>query len=64
MKVKDEDVNKFVELCKRPLGARKRDLPMATREHDAVRQLARRSGLVVFEDRGHGKRWFATEVAK
>lgn len=65
MGVKDVDLIKFVELCNRPMGARKKDLPPATREQDAVRQLARKSGLVVFEDRGHGKRWFATgEVVK
>lgn len=55
-----KDVIHFVYLCQKEGGARGRDLPLATREHDKVRQYARRAGYVVYEDRGQGKRWFAT----
>ena len=49
----------FVKLCQREGGARRSDLPWASRQEDKVRQAARKRGLVVFEDRGDGCKWFA-----
>lgn len=45
-------------------GARGVDLPLATREHDRIRQSCRRGGLVVHENRGSGKRWFITDSGR
>lgn len=45
-------------------GARGADLPLATREHDRIRQACRRAGLVVHENRGSGKLWFITDAGR
>ncbi|MEQ8182555.1 hypothetical protein [Marinobacter salarius] len=58
----EAEVQAFVLQCKAyPHGARRKDLPLATRYVDKIRQTARKLGLVVYEDRGKGKRWFATD---
>ena len=56
---KEAAILQFVKLCQREGGARRSDLPCASRQEDKVRQAARKRGLVVFEDRGDGCRWFA-----
>ena len=56
---KEAAILQFVKLCQREGGARRSDLPCASRKEDKIRQAARKRGLVVFEDRGDGCRWFA-----
>ena len=56
---KEAAILQFVKLCQREGGARKSHLPCASRKEDKIRQAARKRGLVVFEDRGDGCRWFA-----
>jgi hypothetical protein len=43
-----------------PEGARRHDLPPASRWQDKVRQYARKRKWVVYENRGKGARWHLT----
>lgn len=39
-------------------GAQRKDLPVADRQNDKIRQACRKDGLCVYENRGLGLRWF------
>jgi hypothetical protein len=47
-------------VASKPEGATRYDLAFACGREDGARQKCRRHGLVVFEDRGDGKRWHIT----
>lgn len=59
----EDEITRFVSACYVPGGARRKDLGLANRENDKVRQAARKRGLVVYEDRGDGARWFAVPAS-
>ena len=45
-------------------GARQKDMPPRTPEQASTRQSARKSGMIVYESRGHGYRWYITAFGR
>ena len=50
----------LLEISRYPDGLSSRKLGVATRNADKVRQKLRRDGLIIYENRGNGSRWFIT----